>query len=159
MATHAFWHVQCLCHPQERDSSSATQNCEQKRQYGDGLHRRHRSRHRNRGGSHGAPPRSVRMLEAGFKMRVASSCDFMKYEIIYLGRKVSAEGPIPRPWRNYAIGKFPATRPKCKVSWVLLTITVSSFLDMPNWLLPCSSLLALTPRLHGGLNNNWLSMK
>ena len=34
--------------------------------------------------------------EAGFKMRVAR-CDFMKSEIKYLGRMVSAEGVKPDP--------------------------------------------------------------
>ena len=34
--------------------------------------------------------------EAGFKMRVAK-CDFMKCEIKYLGRVVSAEGVKPDP--------------------------------------------------------------
>ena len=36
------------------------------------------------------------MREAGFKMRVAE-CDFMKSEIKYLGRVVSAEGVKPDP--------------------------------------------------------------
>ena len=36
------------------------------------------------------------LREAGFKMRVAK-CDFMKSEIKYLGRVVSAEGVKPDP--------------------------------------------------------------
>ena len=161
MVTHAFWYVQSLCLLPESESLSATQNREPTRQHGNGLHRRHRNSHRNRR-NHMVRLREVfeRLREAGFKMRVAK-CDFMKSEIKYSGRIVTVEGvkPGPRQSRNYATGKFSATRPKCKVSWVLLTITVSSFLGTPHWLPPYLPLPALTPRSRENLSNSWLATK
>ena len=55
------------------------------------------------------------LREAGFKRRVAKS-DFMKSEIKYLGRVVSAEGikPDPKAVSNYVTGKFRVTKRRCK---------------------------------------------
>ena len=55
VATFALWHVQRLRHLPKSDSWSATQNCESRRQHGDGLHWRHRHCHRHGGRPHGAP--------------------------------------------------------------------------------------------------------
>ena len=70
------------------------------------------------------------LREAGFKMRVAK-CDSMKSEIKKLGREV----------------------------WASPTITASSFLGMPNWLLPCMPSQASMPPSSGNPNNNWTSMR
>ena len=73
------------------------------------------------------------LREAGFKMRVAK-CDFMKSEIKYLGRVVSAEGIKPD---SKAVSKLrdwevPGTRQSCKAFWASPIIIASLFLGMPN---------------------------
>ena len=78
-------------------------------------------------------------------MRVAK-CDFMKSEIKYLGRVVSAESVKPKPKAVTKLRdcQFPRdkTEMKCKAFWASPTITASSFFGMPS---RCTS-----ARHHGG---------
>ena len=85
------------------------------------------------------------LREAGFKMRVAK-CDFMKSEVKYLGRVVSA---TQKRWPKYAIGKFLAPKRKCKVSWVLLTTTANLFHGKLSWSHPYMLSKDSTLPLHG----------
>ena len=73
------------------------------------------------------------LREAGFKMRVAK-CDFMKSEIKYLGRLVSAEGikPDPEAVSKLRDWEVPGTRHSCKAFWASPIIIASLFLGMPN---------------------------
>ena len=99
------------------------------------------------------------LREAGFKMRVAE-CDFMKSEIKYLGRVVSAEGTnlILKQWQNYAIGKYRGTKQRCKAFWASPTLIESLLLGMPSlWPPPCMLLPAWARLSPGGMSSNKLS--
>ena len=79
------------------------------------------------------------LREAGFKMRVAK-CDFIKSEIKYLGRVVSAEFVSSRTRRllpNCATGKSLATRRKCRAFWDSPITIVNSSRGMPSKSHPC----------------------
>ena len=77
------------------------------------------------------------LREAGFKMRVAK-CDFMKSEIKYLGRVVSAEGvkPDPKTVTKVRVWAFPRTKTEMQSFWDLLTTIANLSHGMPSWSLP-----------------------
>ena len=94
------------------------------------------------------------LREAGFKMRVAK-CDFMKSEIKYLGRVVSAEGvkPDPKAVAKMRDWEIPATKQKCRASWDSSIIIANLFPGTPNWSHPYTPLPDSTSRSPGVLNS------
>ena len=76
--------------------------------------------------------------EAGFKVRVAK-LDFMKSEIKYLGRVVSAEGvkPGPKAVAKLCDWDIPSTKLKYKALWASLFIIENSFNGTVNWWHSC----------------------
>ena len=77
------------------------------------------------------------LQEAGFKMRVAK-CAFMKSEIKYLGRVVSAEGvkPDPKAVAKLRDWEIPRNKTEMQNFWDSLIIILNLSRGMPSWLRP-----------------------
>ena len=91
------------------------------------------------------------LREAGFKMRVAK-CDFMKSEIKYLGRVVSAEGIKPDPKAVAKLRDWEVPRNKTEMQSFLASPTIieSLFLGTPSLWPPCMLLPAWARLSPGG---------
>ena len=93
-------------------------------------------------------------------MRVAK-CDFMKPEIKYFGRVVSAEGIKPDPKAVSKLRDWEILRNKTEMQSFLgfANYYRELILGTPNWWLPCMRSLASKPLLPRDLSRNWLSTK
>ena len=98
------------------------------------------------------------LREAGFKMR-AAKCNFMKSEIKYMGRIVSAGGVElgPKAVEKQRDWEIPHNKTEMQ-SFLGFAYYYREFIPgMLNWLLFCTPSPASVPRLHGDLSSNSLS--
>ena len=94
------------------------------------------------------------LSEAGFKMRVAK-CDFLKSEIKYLGRVVSAEGVKPDPKAVAKLRDWEIPRNKTEMQSFLgfANYYREFFPGTPYWSHPYTPLPDSTSRSPGVLNS------